>query len=126
MCIRDRPNVPENYVHRIGRTARAGASGIAIAFCSMTEMKDFLAIERKIKLNIEVAGGVRWEKVPDENIRRKSRGRRNKNFNKEMINGVDAKDFSRNGPNSKDGESLQFKRKKKKRRSGVRIKKKAS
>jgi hypothetical protein len=92
----------------------------------MTEMKDFLAIERKIKLNIEVAGGVRWEKVPDENVRRKSRGRRNKNFNKEMINGVDTKDFSRNGPNSKDGESLQFKRKKKKRRSGVRIKKKAS
>jgi len=43
-----------------------------------------------------------------------------------MINGVDTKDFSRNGPNSKDGESLQFKRKKKKRRSGVRIKKKAS
>ena len=44
----DLPNVPENYVHRIGRTARAGASGIAIAFCAMPEMKDLIAIEKKL------------------------------------------------------------------------------
>jgi ATP-dependent RNA helicase RhlE len=35
------PNVPETYVHRIGRTGRAGASGIAISFCD-TEEKEFL------------------------------------------------------------------------------------
>ena len=29
----DLPNVPESYVHRIGRTARAGAAGIALSFC---------------------------------------------------------------------------------------------
>ncbi|MEM9140273.1 MAG: DEAD/DEAH box helicase, partial [Pseudomonadota bacterium] len=34
----DLPNVPENYVHRIGRTARAGADGKAIAFCAEAEM----------------------------------------------------------------------------------------
>src|SRR6185437_3884757 len=33
----DLPDVPEQYVHRIGRTARAGADGIAIAFCSPDE-----------------------------------------------------------------------------------------
>ncbi|MDR3518013.1 MAG: DEAD/DEAH box helicase [Azospirillaceae bacterium] len=36
------PNVPESYVHRIGRTARAGASGIAIAFCDQGEERVFL------------------------------------------------------------------------------------
>ncbi len=32
----DLPDVPEQYVHRIGRTARAGADGIAVAFCAPT------------------------------------------------------------------------------------------
>lgn len=42
----DLPNVPETYVHRIGRTARAGASGVAISFCSPEERTDLRAIER--------------------------------------------------------------------------------
>ena len=33
----DLPNVPESYVHRIGRTARAGAAGMAISFCAAEE-----------------------------------------------------------------------------------------
>ena len=33
----DLPNVPESYVHRIGRTARAGHAGVAISFCDSTE-----------------------------------------------------------------------------------------
>ncbi|HCK07041.1 MAG TPA: DEAD/DEAH box helicase, partial [Rhodobacter sp.] len=41
----DMPNVPENYVHRIGRTARAGADGTAIAFCAPAEMEELQAIE---------------------------------------------------------------------------------
>jgi len=40
------PNVPENYVHRIGRTARAGAAGIAIAFCSDEERPYLRDIEK--------------------------------------------------------------------------------
>jgi ATP-dependent RNA helicase RhlE len=42
----DIPNVPETYVHRIGRTARAGASGIAISLCDPTERDSLRAIER--------------------------------------------------------------------------------
>ncbi len=42
----DLPNVPETYVHRIGRTARAGAAGIAIAFCTPEERGDLAAIEK--------------------------------------------------------------------------------
>ena len=40
------PNVPEDYVHRIGRTARAGAAGIAIAFCSDEERPYLREIEK--------------------------------------------------------------------------------
>lgn len=48
----DLPNVPEAYVHRIGRTARAGASGFAVAFCAPDEQKLLRAIEKVIKKQI--------------------------------------------------------------------------
>jgi len=51
------PNVPETYVHRIGRTARAGATGIAIAFCSHEERELLRDIEKLIKRSIPVASG---------------------------------------------------------------------
>jgi len=53
----DLPNVAENYVHRIGRTARAGKSGQAIAFCSPEEAGEFRAIQKIVKEPIAVAGG---------------------------------------------------------------------
>ncbi len=54
------PEVPENYIHRIGRTARAGASGRAIAFCAPAEMGDLRAIERLMKRDLAVVGGTPW------------------------------------------------------------------
>ena len=45
----DLPNVPETYVHRIGRTARAGADGIAISLCTDEEMADLRGIEKLIR-----------------------------------------------------------------------------
>jgi ATP-dependent RNA helicase RhlE len=48
----DLPDVPESYVHRIGRTARAGAEGIAISFCSSDEVPMLRAIERLIRITI--------------------------------------------------------------------------
>jgi ATP-dependent RNA helicase RhlE len=48
------PNVPEDYVHRIGRTARAGAAGSAIAFCSGDERAYLRDIEKLIRLPIRV------------------------------------------------------------------------
>lgn len=56
----DLPNVPENYVHRIGRTARAGRGGTAVAFCSPAEMSELRAIQKILKHNIPVAGGAPW------------------------------------------------------------------
>jgi ATP-dependent RNA helicase RhlE len=43
------PNEPESYVHRIGRTARAGAEGIALSFCDMEEIAYLRAIEKVIR-----------------------------------------------------------------------------
>ena len=54
------PNVPENYVHRIGRTARAGADGTAVAFCAPAEMGELQAVEKLLKQPIPVIGGAAW------------------------------------------------------------------
>ena len=48
----DLPNVPESYVHRIGRTARAGAEGVAISFCDHEEAAYLRDIERTIRMAI--------------------------------------------------------------------------
>ena len=48
----DLPNVPESYVHRIGRTARAGAAGVAISLCTATELPHLRAIEKLIRMAI--------------------------------------------------------------------------
>jgi len=47
------PNDPESYVHRIGRTARAGRSGSAIMFLDRNEMRKLYAIERTTKIRIK-------------------------------------------------------------------------
>jgi ATP-dependent RNA helicase RhlE len=51
----DLPNEPESYVHRIGRTGRAGASGIALSFCSFDERPFLAGIERLIRKHLPVA-----------------------------------------------------------------------
>jgi ATP-dependent RNA helicase RhlE len=50
----DLPNVPESYVHRIGRTARAGASGVAISLCGPEERPYLRDIERLIRAKVPV------------------------------------------------------------------------
>src|SRR3546814_4207879 len=46
------PNVPEQYVHRIGRTARAGAEGIALSFCADDERPYLRDIEKLTKVRL--------------------------------------------------------------------------
>ena len=50
------PNEPENYIHRIGRTARAGADGIALSFCDPSERVYLHDIEHLIGIKIMVLG----------------------------------------------------------------------
>ncbi|PIE06603.1 MAG: DEAD/DEAH box helicase [Rhodobacterales bacterium] len=56
----DLPNVPDNYVHRIGRTARAGRDGRAVAFCAPAEMSELRAIQKVMGRDIPVHGGAPW------------------------------------------------------------------
>jgi len=75
----DLPNVAETYVHRIGRTARAGASGIAIAFCTPEERGDLASIEKLTRVAITPMGEVpywdgRTPKKPPQNQGRGGRG----------------------------------------------------
>lgn len=50
----DIPNISETYVHRIGRTGRAGNSGLAISFCAQDEQPYWKDIEKLIKINVKV------------------------------------------------------------------------
>jgi ATP-dependent RNA helicase RhlE len=50
----DVPNIPETYVHRIGRTGRAGASGVAMSFCGVEELSYLRDIQRLIGKTIPV------------------------------------------------------------------------
>ncbi len=51
------PNVPETYVHRIGRTGRAGREGVAYSFCNVEEVPLLKDIEKLIGKHIAVSGG---------------------------------------------------------------------
>jgi ATP-dependent RNA helicase RhlE len=50
----DIPNEPDSYVHRIGRTARAGESGLSYSFCDSEELVDLKAIEKEIQQKIPI------------------------------------------------------------------------
>jgi ATP-dependent RNA helicase RhlE len=79
------PHEPESYVHRIGRTARAGASGIAISFCDPGERTQLRAIERLVRQALRVVGdsGAPSSDAPDRAVdntsprARSGRSRRN-------------------------------------------------
>ncbi|HET7717176.1 MAG TPA: DEAD/DEAH box helicase [Bauldia sp.] len=82
----DLPNVPESYVHRIGRTARAGNAGVAISFCSPDEVPFLGAIERAIRKQIPATASVGAAVVTSapiptdaEPAKRRSGGRRRPN-----------------------------------------------
>ncbi len=66
----DLPDQAENYVHRIGRTARAGADGDAITFCSFQEKDDLKAIQKFMKQEIPVKDNPYY---PMENFTNKSK-----------------------------------------------------
>jgi ATP-dependent RNA helicase RhlE len=72
----DLPNVPENYVHRIGRTARAGKDGRAVAFCTAEEMAELHAIEKVLGARVDIAGGTPWRTASVSAPKARARPRR--------------------------------------------------
>lgn len=71
------PNEPESYVHRIGRTARAGATGTAVSLCDRSELTYLRDIEKLIGARIEAFGD-----VPAEQERRESQPKRRNGWKK--------------------------------------------
>ena len=92
----DMPVDPESYVHRIGRTGRAGSDGIAISFCTQDELDELRAIEKLIGTRIRVENPEMKFEAKQEpanvkgkgNPRKANRSRRRKSNNSELRNGA--------------------------------------
>ena len=92
----DMPVDPESYVHRIGRTGRAGSDGIAISFCTQDELDELRAIEKLIGTRIRVENPEMKFETKQEpanvkgkgNPRKANRSRRRKSNNSELRNGA--------------------------------------
>lgn len=69
------PDVPETYVHRIGRTGRAGHDGIAISFCQFDEKDELKAIEKLLGRRIPVVDGHPWPMENFEQPKKDKNGR---------------------------------------------------
>lgn len=88
----DLPNEPESYVHRIGRTARAGAFGVAYSFCAADERKLLKDIEKTIRMRVTVQENHPYESTatPEqikEAISNAKNKQRNRNQSKARSNG---------------------------------------
>ena len=94
------PNEPESYVHRIGRTARAGAGGAAIAFCDPAERAYLRDIEKLIKRELTVIGD--HPGPADPNLVSPDRGGRGKGRSNGGAHANARK--SRSGPGAKGGQ----------------------
>ncbi|WP_300668291.1 DEAD/DEAH box helicase [Desulfoluna sp.] len=90
----DVPTMPEDYVHRIGRTGRAGDRGVAITLVGAEEMDHFEAIEALLKQKIpveKVTGFTQGHEVPDFVLYRPTSTRNNKKVDKDLKNIVDTR-----------------------------------
>jgi ATP-dependent RNA helicase RhlE len=97
------PNIPETYVHRIGRTGRAGLSGVALSFCEQEEvpyLKDIqkligkkINVDRSHDYHIDLNVETNKNHAPQQNQQKgKSSNNKNRNSNKNKRN------FSRQRP----------------------------
>jgi len=86
----DLPNEPETYVHRIGRTGRAGASGLSISFCDVDEkpyLKDIeKLVKKKIKVNHDHPFPITDDAVKEYEELKKSYEKQNQNRRKGQAN----------------------------------------
>ena len=69
------PDVPETYVHRIGRTGRAGRGGAAVSFCDVNEKEELKAIEKLLGRPVPVVAGHPWPMEVLEPAPRDKKGR---------------------------------------------------
>ncbi|MGJ8738301.1 DEAD/DEAH box helicase [Zobellia laminariae] len=100
----DLPNVPETYVHRIGRTGRASASGIALSFCDKEERAYLKDIEKLIKQQVprmpehQFIGGDE-EEVEEKRPQQRSNSRNNQGGNRNKSRSGNSNNRSANNRN---------------------------
>lgn len=100
----DLPEVPETYVHRIGRTGRAGLGGVAISFCDSAEEGLLKDIEKLIKKGIREVKEHKFPSVATETV-------------VEKLNSVEKKEKKQNRSSERDKESRDFSKKKQYKKS---------
>ncbi|MFL2894862.1 MAG: helicase-related protein, partial [Candidatus Pelagibacter sp.] len=101
----DLPQVPEDFIHRIGRTARAGAEGSALSFIGNGDRSKWNAIQRLIDPNFRAEPG------SDTRRRRKRDGRGRRGKNRFADKKRDNQDRQHENRNKKNGRSFSFKKK---------------
>jgi ATP-dependent RNA helicase RhlE len=111
----DLPIEPESYVHRIGRTGRAGAEGLALSFCTASEGSELHAIERLIGQKIPLADGQIQPQWRPEQKSRSSSGRRNGRSQQGTSQGSGSQRFSRRRSSGMTGEADKPKPKRRRR-----------
>jgi ATP-dependent RNA helicase RhlE len=91
----DLPNIPETYVHRIGRTGRAKRSGIAISFCNIEERAYLKDIEKLIGQKIPVVNPHLFSDEVEEMPEKKPRGKGQRNLRQNQIKKVPSRGTQR-------------------------------
>lgn len=121
--VYDLPEVPENYIHRIGRTARAGAGGEAVTFCSAEEVHLLKDIERLMDMSIPVASGERPAAMSKKSRKGKTQSReRNRKAQGQGNRGKQNRSErqANNNKGERDANASQQPKRNKKRREGQR------
>lgn len=109
----DLPNEHETFVHRIGRTARAGKEGVAISFCAPDEEQDLRGIEKLTRVKIPEGDKSVFEKLPPpqketpESEMRNARGRMPKG-KRENRKGLESRNNELRNDGSKNGQKDNF------------------
>ena len=104
----DMPKMPEDYIHRIGRTGRAGVSGIAISFVSHDEKASLKAIEKLLNQKIpkeEVSGYTHGGVVPDFVLLRPSNPASTKRASKKIKEMVEERQSKKQAAKSSDADA---------------------
>lgn len=109
------PNVPETYVHRIGRTGRAGASGMAISFCEMEERPYLRDIQKLIGRQVPVVHGHPYESAGAEPVAMSVQPQRNARPQQQPERRQEQPRPQRQQPASESGPSKSAKRRNRRR-----------
>lgn len=105
----DLPDQAETYIHRIGRTGRAGANGIAISFCDKTQKKNLKSIQSLIKKDIYVEENHDYHMNLIETKNTQNTSKDNKRFKSKRYKFNDKNKSSYSGDNKPNSKSNNFK-----------------